>query len=86
MHKVTKHLQHYLPLFAILSAGFLGFSYFSYDPTFRIVIVMAVAASYVSWGIIHHFLHKDLHASIVLEYLAIASLGTTVLAFLILKS
>lgn len=77
MKDVSHHIAHYLPLIVVLFAGILGFFVFTYDKAFQGVIVVAVAASYVSWGLVHHFIHGDLNISVVIEYLAIAILGVT---------
>jgi hypothetical protein len=78
MKKIFHHLSHYLPLFGIIAAGILGFSLFSYDRAFQAVIVIASAASYVAWGLIHHYIHKDLHLSVIIEYFAYAVIGVTI--------
>lgn len=75
MHKLAKHIQHYTPLIGVLVAGLIGFYIFSYDKAFQAVIAVSLATSYVSWGIIHHYIHKDLNVQIVLEYSTIAFLG-----------
>lgn len=86
MKYMTRHIQHYLPLIGILLAGFLGFWIFSYDQVFQMAIALGLSASYVSWGIIHHYIHKDLHASVVVEYLAVALLGLVVVYSLIIRA
>ena len=86
MKTFTKHLPHYLSLFGILFAGFAGLILFSYDKYFQLSIAVAVAAGYVSWGIVHHILHKDYHFEIFLEYLAVAILGLTIIFSLIIRS
>lgn len=78
-----KHLQHYVPLVGMLVAGVIGFVVFSYDKTFQTVIVVSMAVGYVVWGLIHHHMHRDLHASVIVEYLAIASLGAVIVISLI---
>jgi len=75
MKKLSRDIQHYLPLFGILVAGLVGFSIFSYDRNFQAAIAVAVAVSYIVWGLVHHHIHKDLHASVIVEYLAIAIVG-----------
>jgi len=78
MKKLAKHLKHYLPLLGILIIGGVGFVNFSYDKQFQAAIVISTALSYFVWGLIHHYLHRDLHIQVVLEYLAIAILGVVV--------
>jgi EamA domain-containing membrane protein RarD len=75
MKKLTRDIQHYLPLVGIFTAGLLGFVIFSYDKNFQAVISVAVATSYVVWGLVHHHIHRDLHTSVIVEYLAIAIVG-----------
>ena len=75
MRKFTKHASHYLPLIGIFTFGFLVFWQFSFDRYLQIGTVLATAFGYVIWGIVHHSLHKDLYLVVVIEYLAIATLG-----------
>jgi EamA domain-containing membrane protein RarD len=86
MKKVTGHIQHYLPLMGIFAVGFLGFALFPYDKVFQGVVTVAVAVSYVVWGIIHHHIHKDLHFSVFIEYISIAVLGLIVVFSLIFRA
>jgi hypothetical protein len=75
MKLLANHIFHYLPLIAILTIGLVGLIVFSYDRAFQFVIMTALSTAYITWGIIHHYIHDDLHFSIVLEYLTIAVLG-----------
>lgn len=86
MKHITRHLQHYLPLLGILTAGVLGFVLFSYDKNFQGVVAIATAVSYVAWGLIHHYIHDDLHINIILEYVAIAFLGVMIIFSLIFRA
>jgi hypothetical protein len=79
-----KHLPHYLILFGILLAGFFGLALFGYDRNFQVAVAFATAASYVAWGISHHYLHDDLHFEVVVEYAIVAALGLVILFSLIL--
>jgi low affinity Fe/Cu permease len=83
MKKFSKHLPHYLSLIGIFVVGLIGIILFSYEKAFQIAIIVAVALSYVSWGIIHHWIHKDLHLSVVIEYVVVATLGLVVALSLI---
>lgn len=86
MKKFTRDIQHYLPLVTIFLAGILGYINFSYDKAFQIAIVVATAAGYVTWGIVHHYIHKDLHLSVVIEYIMIAALGVFIAASLMFRA
>lgn len=85
MKDFAKDLPHYMLLIGILLAGFAGLILFSYDQNFQIAVAIATGISYVSWGLIHHHIHRDLHFEVFMEYLAVAVLGTVVLFSLILQ-
>lgn len=86
MKHIAKHLPHYLTLFGILIAGVVGFWLFSYDRLFQAAVAVSVAVSYVVWGIVHHSIHDDLHASVIVEYLLVASLGLIIVFSLIFRA
>lgn len=67
----------------ILVFGAVGIVLYPYDKYFQTSIVVAMAVSYVVWGILHHYLHKDLCKEIVFEYLAVAFFGSAVFLSLI---
>jgi hypothetical protein len=84
MKTFAKHLSHFMVLFGILLAGFAGMILFSYDKNFQEAIAIATASSYASWGIVHHYLHNDLHFEVIIEYIVVALFGLIVLFSLIL--
>jgi len=86
MRDLTRHLSHYMALFGILLAGFAGLIIFSYDKNFQIGVALALSASYVAWGVTHHYLHKDLHIETFFEYLAVAVLGFVIIFSLVLRT
>jgi len=83
---MTKHLPHYISLIGILGAGVTGFIIFSHDRQFQGAVSIALASGYVAWGVIHHYLHKDLYVSVVIEYLVIATLGLVIIFSLIFRA
>lgn len=86
MKEIKRHLLHYSTLFAILAAGIIGFYLFSYDRLFQAAVGVAIAVSYVSWGIVHHKIHDDLHTSVIIEYILVASLGLVIVFSLIFNA
>ena len=86
MKNFVKHLPHYFSLITIFVAGLIGFYIYSYDQSFQISVVIAMSLAYVSWGIIHHTVHRDLCLAIVLEYVAVAILGTVLILSLIFRA
>lgn len=85
MKAFAKDLPHYMLLFGILLAGFVGLILFSYDKNFQVAVAIATGVSYVAWGLIHHHIHKDLHFEVIIEYAAVALLGIVILFSLILR-
>ena len=85
MRSISHHLPHYISLFGMLAVGALAFVLFSYDRVFQMAVALAIAISYVAWGVVHHLIHKDLYFEVVVEYLVIASLGLVVIFSLIFR-
>jgi hypothetical protein len=75
---MRNHILHYTPLVGILAAALFGFIFVSYNTGFRAAVIVASAVAYVSWGVVHHYIHKDLHLNVFLEYLVIAMLGAII--------
>ncbi len=82
---LKKHTIHYAPLLAIFIAGILGFLFFSYDRAFQIAVAIALCASYLSWGVVHHKIHDDLDIFVFTEYLAVSVLGLLMVLTLIFR-
>ncbi len=83
LHEATQHLAHYFTLVGIVLVALWGFLSFPQDQMFQSVIAISFGVSFVAWGIIHHHIHEELHSKIVLEYIATAFFGVTVLLFVI---
>ena len=86
LQRVVKHLPHYLPLVGILFFGFWGFYTFSYDRIFQLAVAVGVAFGYVTWGVVHHYVHKDLYLEVVLEYIFVSILGLVLVFSLIIAA
>ena len=76
-------ITHFLPLVAILFAALVGFILFGYDRALKMALLFSVGISYFVWGIIHHYIHKDLSIEIALEYLIISAFGISAIWFLV---
>jgi len=86
MKHISKHLPHYISLGIILVSGIVGFWIFQFDRLFQASVAVSVAVAYVVWGIVHHSIHDDLHAAVVIEYLLVASLGLIIVFSLIFRA
>jgi len=84
--KKFKHWHHFIPLFGILSAGFIGFFIFSFNQVFQALIMIVMATSYVVWGLLHHYRHEDLHINVIVEYIAVSFLGLVVILSVIFRA
>ena len=79
LKKFAKHLPHYIPLLGLFGFVVLTFVLFSYDILLLGIVVVSASIFYVLWGIIHHYIHKDLYVSVVVEYILVASLGLIII-------
>lgn len=82
----AKHLKHYLALLSLLAFAVFFFFFFGYNRQAQEGIIIATAAVYVVWGIVHHLIEKDFHWRIVLEYIVVASLAATLLLYLLSRA
>lgn len=83
--EITKKykVKDYLALFSILALGFGLFLFFGYNRAAQKLVVLATAGGYVVWGIVHHALQKDLHLSVMVEYILVAFLTSVVILSLL---
>lgn len=73
--KSLRHLTHYLILLTILILGIIATVLVGKSTFFKGFIVIFMALAYFSWGMIHHYIEKDLHPHLIIEYLLISVLG-----------
>lgn len=78
-----QHNWYYLFLFLILVAAVSVISVFAYNKSLQIAILLFVSICYVVLGIIHHVIHHTITTKIVIEYIAIAVLGMSVILFVL---
>lgn len=79
MKELSRHFVHYASLVGLLAVAFVGFVLFDFDRVFQSAIAISLGVAFVMWGLVHHHIHDDLHPKIILEYIAVAALGVTVL-------
>lgn len=75
MSKIAQQIPYYIPILAIFVLAFLGFTLFPFDRRFQIAVLVAAGAAHVVWGIVYHYIHKDLTFTLILEYIVIATFG-----------
>lgn len=75
------HINYYLIEVLILGLGF--FIIYMLDSfTYQIAGVFAVVSLYICMGVLHHYLHHDMHRRIMLEYTIISILVVSLFIFL----
>ncbi len=71
---------HYIVLLLILSGGIAAFYYAAPNVTFQFLIGLFTAFAYIVWGAVYHFLKKDLHMRVMVEYVLISAIAVVLLA------
>lgn len=77
MKKLFAKIPYYVPLAGIYLLTFIAFYKFSYSLPFQKAVIVSAGLSHVVWGIVYHFIHRDLSSIVILEYVAIAVLGVS---------
>ncbi len=78
-----KHIAYYIGLGMVLLLGLPLLALTGFNKAFQISVVILLALFYVLWGLLHHYMHHDLHTKIVLEYIVMAALGVSIVFFVI---
>lgn len=78
---MKKHIFYYLSLAALLGIGFTLPIYFVTQKTLQLSFIVLTAFLYVVWGVSHHIIHHSFSIKIMLEYIAIAVLGLSLILF-----
>lgn len=77
------NILHSLVLVAMLALGVYTFFYVRPNTSMQLLIGIITSVAYVSWGLIHHALEKDLHAKVVVEYVLIGAIAIVLLVTII---
>jgi len=83
---IKEHLGHYLALVFILAFGVGALVFFQRTPQMQIISAFLTACFYVLWGVVHHYIEKDLHIRVVIEYITVALLGFLILWSIIVRT
>lgn len=75
-----------MALYLVFLAGLVAFAVYSFDRQMQVAITIALAASYTTWGVIHHMIHEDLRWIVFLEYLSVSALGVVVILSLLINT
>jgi len=80
------HLTHYLILLSIFAFGIFFFLYFSYNRSIQAWCVVMTSVSYFLWGMVHHYLEKNLYLKVIIEYFLVALLGAGLVISLLFRT
>jgi hypothetical protein len=86
MKRYTSDIVHYISLIGVLMVGAAGMILFSWDRAFQTAVAFGVAGAYVTWGVVHHLIHRDFDIMVFAEYLAIATLGLIIVFSMLLRA
>ena len=84
--EIYRNRIYYLILLSGLCLGLVAFFGFFGLPKLRQEAVIGLCLFYFLWGVCHHWLEKDIHIKIVLEYLLVSSIALLVLLTLIWRA
>lgn len=80
------HFSHYLILLSIFTLGLFFFIYFGYNRAIQAWCVIGVSLGYFLWGMVHHYLEKNLYLKVVIEYFLVALLGAILVLALLFRA
>lgn len=80
---IKHHGKYHLAILLILILGVIFAYYTRENKQLEMIVLMSLASIYMLFGIIHHYLTHDLSAKIVIEYIAMGSLGITIALFVL---
>lgn len=81
--EIRKHSWYYAGLVSVALLGLIVLVMSSFDRTMQMSVVVLLSFFYVVWGLLHHYMHHDLHAKIVLEYVLMGVLGVSIAFFIL---
>lgn len=82
---IRKHTTHYALLAGWLALMVAAFALALGNEVSEAAVVILTGTGYVLWGIVHHYLIKDLTAKITAEYVLMAILTITILTAVLLN-
>lgn len=82
MNKIV-HISHLAVLVVLLGAGVFTLMQLQGNIFAQTVVGIATSVAYVCWGIIHHWVKKDLYKKVVIEYILIGIVAIFVLLIIL---
>lgn len=79
---IKHHGKYYLTLLSLMTIGVIFAYYTREDKQLEMIVLITMAIVYILFGIIHHYLIHDFSSKIVIEYVAMGSLGLAIVLFI----
>jgi hypothetical protein len=83
---LVRHGVEFLILVVILAMSLGGLIYYRFDSASQIAIVLLMSVLYVFWGVVHHIFDNNLTSRVVLEYIGMSALVSTILITFLLRA
>lgn len=80
------HLLHFVLLLIVLTTGGAAVLYLNFDQRLQYLAVMGLGSIYVLWGVLHHISEGTLHPRVLLEYILMAFLCSSILFSIIVRT
>jgi len=84
--KIHRHLLHFVLLLGILILGMAAVISLGFDRRLQEYAVLAMGSGYVLWGAFHHASEGDLLPRVLLEYILVALLCSSILLSIIIRA
>ncbi|HEX8965733.1 MAG TPA: hypothetical protein VF820_04865 [Patescibacteria group bacterium] len=77
------HVIYYVTLLIVLGLG-IGLAMFVHgQKQLQVALIVLTSIFYVIWGVVHHTVHHSFSVKIMLEYIAIAIFGISIIFFVL---
>jgi len=84
---IPKYIHHHgkynIALFCILTLGVILAYYTRDHKQLEMMVLLGMTSIYILFGIMHHYLMHDLSSKIVIEYIAMGTLGLAIALFVL---
>ncbi len=77
------HVIYYVTLLIVLALGIGLAMYVHGQKQLQVALVVLTSIFYVVWGVVHHAVHHSFSIKIMLEYIAIAIFGISIIFFVL---
>ena len=77
-HQIKKTPHQFIILGIILLIGLVLFFIFSFNTEYQRYTIYFTSIGYFLWSLYHHYQRRDLHLSIVIEYLALIAFASLI--------